>query len=178
MNRRFAHHGSSELIDGQLMPCFEKPQRADHILARVKLRQLDEVRSPRIAAVRRCNASTRRPIWISSTVPRRAGRPRVARAIFCPTPCASACRTACMVNSAITVSTRAHLSPPAHGRPPTAPSRSPVAPRRKYPQCLCPPGHHAAAEVMGGYCYLNNAAIAGQALLDQRRTSVAILDVD
>lgn len=31
---------------------------------------------------------------------------------------------------------------------------------------------------MGGYCYLNNAAIAGQALLDQRRTSVAILDVD
>jgi acetoin utilization deacetylase AcuC-like enzyme len=28
---------------------------------------------------------------------------------------------------------------------------------------LCrPPGHHAAAEYMGGYCYLNNAAIAAQ----------------
>ena len=24
------HHGKCELIDGQLMPCFEKPQRADH----------------------------------------------------------------------------------------------------------------------------------------------------
>ena len=40
------HHGKCELIDGQLMPCFEKPQRADHILARVKARQLGEVRAP------------------------------------------------------------------------------------------------------------------------------------
>ena len=32
---------------------------------------------------------------------------------------------------------------------------------------LCrPPGHHAAAEYMGGYCYLNNAAIATQSCLD------------
>jgi acetoin utilization deacetylase AcuC-like enzyme len=31
---------------------------------------------------------------------------------------------------------------------------------------------------MGGYCYLNNAAIAVQALLDQGNTRVAVLDVD
>ena len=31
---------------------------------------------------------------------------------------------------------------------------------------------------MGGYCDLNNAAIAAQAFLDQRRTRMAILDVD
>ncbi|MFP3374629.1 histone deacetylase family protein, partial [Pseudomonas sp. SIMBA_068] len=44
---------------------------------------------------------------------------------------------------------------------------------------LCrPPGHHAAGEVMGGYCYLNNAAIAAQAFLDQGKRKVAILDVD
>jgi acetoin utilization deacetylase AcuC-like enzyme len=44
---------------------------------------------------------------------------------------------------------------------------------------LCrPPGHHAAGELMGGYCYLNNAAIAAQAFLDQGRQRVAILDVD
>ncbi len=30
----------------------------------------------------------------------------------------------------------------------------------------------------GGYCYLNNAAIAAQAFLDQGRRKVAILDVD
>ncbi|HWV10926.1 MAG TPA: histone deacetylase family protein, partial [Pseudomonas sp.] len=44
---------------------------------------------------------------------------------------------------------------------------------------LCrPPGHHAAGDVMGGYCYLNNAAIAAQAFIDQGRRKVAILDVD
>ena len=44
---------------------------------------------------------------------------------------------------------------------------------------LCrPPGHHAASSAMGGYCYLNNAAIAAQYLVDQGRARVAILDVD
>jgi acetoin utilization deacetylase AcuC-like enzyme len=42
---------------------------------------------------------------------------------------------------------------------------------------LCrPPGHHAAADLYGGYCYLNNAAIAARAL--QAEGKVAILDVD
>jgi acetoin utilization deacetylase AcuC-like enzyme len=40
-----------------------------------------------------------------------------------------------------------------------------------------PPGHHASADVFGGYCYLNNIAIAAQWLCDQGRR-VAILDVD
>lgn len=26
------HHGRCELMDGQLMPCFEMPSRADHVL--------------------------------------------------------------------------------------------------------------------------------------------------
>jgi acetoin utilization deacetylase AcuC-like enzyme len=44
---------------------------------------------------------------------------------------------------------------------------------------LCrPPGHHAATNYYGGYCFLNNAAIAAQYLLDQGRKRVAILDVD
>ena len=44
---------------------------------------------------------------------------------------------------------------------------------------LCrPPGHHAAADMYGGYCFLNNAAIATQALLDAGAKRVAILDVD
>ncbi len=40
-----------------------------------------------------------------------------------------------------------------------------------------PPGHHAASELYGGYCFLNNAAIAAQSMADQGRR-VAILDVD
>lgn len=44
---------------------------------------------------------------------------------------------------------------------------------------LCrPPGHHAAYDMFGGYCFLNNAAIAAQSLLDQGAARVAVLDVD
>ena len=44
---------------------------------------------------------------------------------------------------------------------------------------LCrPPGHHAGADYMGGYSYLNNAAIAAEAALAAGRRRVAILDVD
>jgi acetoin utilization deacetylase AcuC-like enzyme len=43
---------------------------------------------------------------------------------------------------------------------------------------LCrPPGHHAFGELAGGFCYLNNSAIAAQRLTDAGRR-VAILDVD
>lgn len=44
---------------------------------------------------------------------------------------------------------------------------------------LCrPPGHHAASDMFGGYCFLNNAAIAAQYLCDQGTNRVAILDID
>ena len=44
---------------------------------------------------------------------------------------------------------------------------------------LCrPPGHHAARDLYGGYCFLNNAAIAAQSLRDHGAARVAILDVD
>lgn len=44
---------------------------------------------------------------------------------------------------------------------------------------LCrPPGHHAHADLFGGYCFFNNAAISAQAFRDQGYQRVAILDVD
>lgn len=44
---------------------------------------------------------------------------------------------------------------------------------------LCrPPGHHAAGDLYGGYCFINNAAVCAQAFLDQGAHRVAILDVD
>ncbi len=43
---------------------------------------------------------------------------------------------------------------------------------------LCrPPGHHAGSDFFGGYCYLNNAAIAAQ-VLRESGGRVAILDTD
>lgn len=41
-----------------------------------------------------------------------------------------------------------------------------------------PPGHHAGIETFGGYCFLNNAALAAQALREGGASRVAILDVD
>lgn len=44
---------------------------------------------------------------------------------------------------------------------------------------LCrPPGHHAAVDLYGGYCFFNNAAIAAQEALNHGAKRVSILDVD
>jgi len=44
---------------------------------------------------------------------------------------------------------------------------------------LCrPPGHHAPRSAFGGFCYLNNAAIAAQHVVERTGEPVAILDVD
>ncbi len=41
-----------------------------------------------------------------------------------------------------------------------------------------PPGHHAGPDFFGGYCFLNNAALAAQTLRDAGAERVAVLDVD
>lgn len=44
---------------------------------------------------------------------------------------------------------------------------------------LCrPPGHHATRDGYGGSCYLNNAAVAAQALRDAGHATVAVVDLD
>ena len=49
--------------------------------------------------------------------------------------------------------------------------------RTKLAYGLCrPPGHHASGDLFGGYCYLNNAAIAAARL--RRKGRVAIVDID
>jgi acetoin utilization deacetylase AcuC-like enzyme len=50
--------------------------------------------------------------------------------------------------------------------------------KHRFAYALCrPPGHHAAHDMYGGFCYLNNAAIAANWLIEQGQR-VAILDVD
>mgnify|MGYP001396291859 CR=1 FL=1 len=52
---------------------------------------------------------------------------------------------------------------------------------QKMVYALCrPPGHHAGYDFMGGYCYINNAALAAFALQSvlSSNSKVAILDVD
>jgi len=43
--------------------------------------------------------------------------------------------------------------------------------------CVRPPGHHAGVASYGGSCYLNNSAVAAEALAE-RFAQVAVLDVD
>jgi acetoin utilization deacetylase AcuC-like enzyme len=49
----------------------------------------------------------------------------------------------------------------------------------RFSYALCrPPGHHAGPGWLGGYCYLNNAAVAAQRLHEGGVGQVAILDLD
>lgn len=55
---------------------------------------------------------------------------------------------------------------------------------QRFAYALCrPPGHHAGSDMCGGYCFLNNAAIAAEYLLRQHQPAthpprIAILDID
>ncbi len=49
--------------------------------------------------------------------------------------------------------------------------------RSAYALCR-PPGHHASRDLYGGFCYLNNAAIAARYLTNHGSGRVAILDID
>ncbi|GAA4222091.1 histone deacetylase family protein [Sphingomonas endophytica] len=51
------------------------------------------------------------------------------------------------------------------------------ATRRAFALCR-PPGHHAGRDYLGGYCYLNNAAIVAAEARQRGLGPVAILDVD
>jgi len=49
----------------------------------------------------------------------------------------------------------------------------------QYAYALCrPPGHHAYADMAGGFCFLNNTAIAAQCCRGHGAARVAIVDVD
>lgn len=184
------HHGV-ELKDGAISASFEKPERAETVLARVKAAGLGEIIAPRAydrseyagahseryveflanawsewtATGRSCQAlplvwpirglpSTELPQFIDGKLgffAMDAGAPIGAGTW--EAVCSSA-------NSAL-----------------TAVDRLSDGTRSAFALCR-PPGHHAGREYMGGYCYLNNAAIAAQRCLEQGAKRVAVLDID
>lgn len=184
------HHGV-ELKDGAISASFEKPERAETVLAQVKAAGLGEVIAPRSydrsdyvgahseryveflanawsewsATGRTCQAlplvwpirglpSTEMPQFIDGKLgffAMDAGSPISAGTW--DAVCSSA-------NSAL-----------------TGVDRLSGGTRAAFALCR-PPGHHAGREYMGGYCYLNNAAIAAQRCIDQGAKRVAVLDID
>jgi acetoin utilization deacetylase AcuC-like enzyme len=186
-----AHH---EMFRGRLVPCHETPDRLDHVLAAVQARAvgtlclpepvsgaaLAGVHTPRYldflagawdawVALDPANAALDilPSVWAGhglrrDVVPRNfaaqlglytfdAGSPMVAG-----TWAAARAGAACAVTAA-----RAVL----------AGDRCAVALTR-------PPGHHAGPDFFGGYCFLNNAALAAQTLREGGAGRVAVLDVD
>jgi acetoin utilization deacetylase AcuC-like enzyme len=188
------HRPRLEIHRGELVPCSEKPERVELVLAecerrglgrivtpqRVPLVSLERIHTPRYLHFLRSAWSE----WVALD-PANAGKDafpaiwpvRTLRADiepdnFCArmglysidsgTPLSSgtwnAAKTGadCAVNAAHAL----HLG-----------ERATFALTR-------PPGHHAGADFFGGYCFLNNAALAAQHLLDDGAARVAILDID
>ncbi|MET1076926.1 MAG: histone deacetylase family protein [Pseudomonas sp.] len=184
------HHARGELLKGELQPCFEMPARADHVLQRVRERALGEVRAPldfgRSALLRihpepyldfianawsRWAAQGNRADLLPSVWPARGLRG------ICPEDLLGAHGYYSFDSFApITAGTWQAVYSAAQV---ALSAQQQLAQGASAAFALCrPPGHHAGADVMGGYCYLNNAAISAQACLDQGAKRVAILDVD
>lgn len=190
-DRHRLHHGTAELIDGTLQPCFEMPRRAEMILARVREVRLGEVIEPRafgLDPLRRVHApafvSFLARAWHDWTA---LGRTNDALPLVWPVPSVRHDREPEHIDGRL-----GYYSSDA-GVPITAGTwdavqaaadvaltgARAVADGASSAFALCrPPGHHAAAAAMGGYCYVNNAAVAAQALCDAGAGRVAILDVD
>ncbi|MGZ3184583.1 MAG: histone deacetylase family protein [Telluria sp.] len=188
------HQGRHEMFRGALVPCFEKAARADMVAAEFARRGLGELRAPQgvpLVSLERIHTPRYlhflRHAWnewvaldpanaerdaIPSVWPVRTLRSDVEPENFAArlglysmdsgTPFTSgtwiAAKTGadCAVNAAHALRTG---------------ERATFALTR-------PPGHHAGADFFGGYCFLNNAALAAQHLLDDGLARVAILDID
>jgi acetoin utilization deacetylase AcuC-like enzyme len=194
-DRHRLHHGQAELIDGHFVPCFEKPERADLVLARVRQVGLGDVLPPQsfgLDPVRRVH----RPDFVeflSSAWDRWSalGRRHDALPLVWPVP--ALCAGLGTIVRPEHIDGQLGYYALDAGVPITAGTWTAVqdaadvaltgvaclrqGDRAAFALCR-PPGHHAASAAMGGYCYLNNAAIAAQALRDQGAARVAVLDVD
>ena len=180
-----------ELIAGAIVPGFEKPSRAEIIRARVESESLGPIVPPSehdLAAAKRVHASdyidflpTAWPLWQAAgktgsampfTWPTRGlrgdVRPATIDALLGFYSFDAGASFVAGTWEAIKSSYDVALTASALVK-----DGEPAA------FALCrPPGHHAGAGFMGGYCYINNAAVAAQWLRDQGAARVAILDVD
>ncbi len=184
-------HRGTELKDGTVSPSFEKPERVETILARVQTRNLGPVLTPESYA-RSCYVAAHSERYVhflenawaewSAT-----GKTCDALPLVWPVRDLAISREPDFIDgklgfyamdagAPITAGTWAAVK----GSADTAlTAMDLVLSGERAAFALCrPPGHHAAREYMGGYCYLNNAAIAAERARANGAGRVAILDVD
>lgn len=185
------HHGKAELIDGILQPCFEMPSRIDMILARAQAVGLGPVEPPvefgmapiaRVHGARYLNFLEH--AWSQWSA---LGRTHDALPLVWPVRDLRTDREPDHIDGKMGYFSMDAGVPITAGTWPavrasvnvalTGAQRLHAGANAVFALCR-PPGHHAAADYMGGYCYLNNAAIAARWLLDAGAARVAVLDVD
>ncbi|MEO5323369.1 histone deacetylase family protein [Mesorhizobium sp. CC13] len=185
------HSGQMELVAGAIVPGFEKPSRAEIIRARIEHQKLGDILAPEVhdlAAAKRVHAAdyidflpTVWPQWEAagksgSAIPfawptsglRGDVRPRTIEALLGFYSFDGGASFVKGTWEAIKSSYDVAL---------TAAALVKAGERAAFALCR-PPGHHAGAAFMGGYCYINNAAVAAQWFRDQGARRVAVLDVD
>jgi acetoin utilization deacetylase AcuC-like enzyme len=184
------HDPKAEFAGGRLIPTFEMPRRAEMVLTRVEEVKLGPVIAPvayglpAIARVhdpaltefiesghdewrRAYGDSDAIPaVWIGPGMRRKLPNRIGARfGYYCfdaATPLTATSWQAAKTAADVAVTGHRQL---VHGQ------------RAAFALCR-PPGHHAGRDFYGGYCFLNNAAIAAQAFRDGGAPRVAVLDVD
>ena len=184
------HHGKSELADGELKPCFECPERADLVLAAVTKAKLGDIIVPDSFGLDPVRAvhSSGFVNFLEQAWSLWAAEGRTCDAL----PLNWAVRGMRQIepehidgrlsyysfdaSTPITAGTWTAASTAANV---ALTGAAKMLEGEKCTFSLCrPPGHHASTDYFGGYCFLNNAAIATQYLLDQGKSRVAVLDVD
>lgn len=183
--------GRAELNDGQLVPCFEKPERARIIRARIDEVALGEVLAPDrfgTAPILRVHAERfvhfLEHAWDEWTIAHgdRDGLPLSwpTRGFRTIEPTAIDGKLGFYsfdAGTPITAGTWRAATSSVDTALTGAAAIGTGRERAIFSLCR-PPGHHAGSDFYGGYCFFNNAAIAAQYLLDEGARRVAVLDVD
>ncbi|MDN7600226.1 histone deacetylase family protein [Burkholderia gladioli] len=186
-------HRGVELKDGAITESFEKPLRAETVLARVNATSLGDVIAPRdYDPSSYVGAHSARYVDFLSRAWRdwlATGRDCQALPLVWPVRGLPSARMPAFIDGQLGFFSIDAGSPINAGTWEAVRSSANSAltgvdtlldgegARSAFALCR-PPGHHAGHETMGGYCYLNNAAIAAQRAITRGAKRVAILDID
>jgi acetoin utilization deacetylase AcuC-like enzyme len=188
------HQGQYEMFRGALVPCHEVPARADHVLAELQRRKLGEVLAPQAfdaAALERVHSARYLQFlenaWNEWVALDPANATRDALPSVWPTrtlrsdvlPDNFAARMGLFSYDAGTPLTGGTWVAARAGAECALSAAQAVAQGAQAAFALSrPPGHHAGMDFFGGYCFLNNAALAAEHLRAAGVARVAVLDVD
>jgi acetoin utilization deacetylase AcuC-like enzyme len=189
-----SHRGRHEMFRGRLVPCVEVPDRVDHVLAELRRRGLGTLQAPAdvgVEALQRLHAPHYLQFlqgawqeWLAldaanaafDLLPSVWPAPGMRRDVLPRELSARVGLFAFDAGSPITAGTWAAASAGAGCA--VSAARALLDGAASAFALTRPPGHHAGADFYGGYCFLNNSALAAQALRDGGIERVAIVDVD